>query len=359
MDTNKRGPHPDPFASIGVHSRFKEFPGKTRLRGTHQVRFRMRRIILVFFAWFGFLRVALGWGSEGHEAVGALAERLISEETRAKVQQVLSQGGDSDLASVSTWADNVRDAGKGKGPLANDPEAAAFNQHFPHNASWHFVDLSLGTKSYADAQGFTSADDIVHAIARCIGVLESAQPEEMTHAQALRLLVHFVGDVHQPLHCGSGYYRLEDAKPPELIRDPKEAVGLPGDRGGNDLFYGPKDELHALWDVKLVQSICDSTDCDVLADYLANFVNPPPAVSPGDYHNWAETWAVESVQAASQAYDGIQFRLARQNQDPPSLQIFISLPPDYEARETKAAAHQLAKAAARLAQLLDRIRWAE
>ena len=320
----------------------------------------MRRIILVFFAWFGFLRVALGWGSEGHEAVGALAERLISNETRAKVQQVLTQGGDSDLASISTWADNVRDAGKGKGPLADDPEAAAFNQHFPHNASWHFVDLPLGTKSYADALGFTSPDDIVHAIARCIHVLESAQPGEMTHAQALRLLVHFVADVHQPLHCVSGYYRLEDAKPPELITDPKEVVGLPSDRGGNDLFYGPKDELHALWDVKLVESICDSTDSDVLADYLAtNFLGPPPAVISGDYHNWAEAWAVESVQAASRAYDGIQFRLARQSQDPPSLQIFISLPPNYEEVETKVAAQQLAKAAARLAQLLDRIRWAE
>ena len=265
--------------------------------------------------------------------MGVLAERLISSETRAKVQQVLSQGGDSDLASISTWADNVREAGKGRGPLANDPEAAAFNQHFPHNASWHFVDLPLGTKSYADAKEFTSPDDIVHAIARCIRVLESAQPEEMTHAQALRLLVHFVADVHQPLHCVSGYYQLEDAKRPELIRDPQQAAGLPSDRGGNDLFYGPKDELHALWDVKLVESICDSPDYEVLADCLAdNSLSPQPAVR------------VESAQTANEAYDGIQFRLFRQSQDPPSLQIFISLPSNYEEVETKVAAQQLANA---------------
>ena len=334
MHTNEREPDPDPFASLGVHSRFKKFPGKTRLHGKHQIRFRMRRTILTFFVWLGFLRVALGWGSEGHEAVGVLAERLISSETRAKVQQVLSQGGDSDLASISTWADNVREAGKGRGPLANDPEAAAFNQHFPHNASWHFVDLPLGTKSYADAKEFTSPDDIVHAIARCIRVLESAQPEEMTHAQALRLLVHFVADVHQPLHCVSGYYQLEDTKRPELIRDPQQAAGLPSDRGGNDLFYGPKDELHALWDVKLVESICDSPDYEVLADCLAdNSLSPQPAVR------------VESAQTANEAYDGIQFRLFRQSQDPPSLQIFISLPSNYEEVETKVAAQQLAKAA--------------
>ena len=181
----------------------------------------------------------------------------------------------------------------------------------------------------------------------------------MTQAQALRLLVHFVADVHQPLHCVSGYYRLEDAKPPELIKDPQEAAGLPSDRGGNDLFYGPKDELHALWDVKLVESICDSPDYEVLADCLTNnSLSPQPPVSSSDYHNWAEAWAVESAQTANSAYDGIQFRLFRQSQDPPSLQIFISLPPNYEEVETKVAAQRLAKAAARLAQLLDQIRWA-
>lgn len=235
--------------------------------------------------------------------MGALAERLISDETRPKVKQVLAEGGDTDLASVSTWADNVREAGKGKGPLANDPEAMAFNQNFPHNASWHFVDLPLGTQAYAEAKEFTSSDDVVHAIARCIRVLESTQPEEWTRPQALWLLVHFVADVHQPLHCVSGYYRLQNNGPPELIRDPKEAVGQPSDRGGNDLFYGPKDELHALWDVKLVELITGSTDYRVLADYLArNLLTTPPAVTSGDYRNWAESWALESAKVAESAY---------------------------------------------------------
>ena len=320
----------------------------------------MRRVMLGFFVGFALLPVAFGWGTEGHEAVGALAERLISAETRVKVKRILARSGDADLASVSTWADNVRQAGKGKGPLVNDPEATAFNQQFPHNASWHFVDLPLGTKTYAEAKEFTSSDDVVHAIARCIRVLESTEPEEWTHAQALRLLVHFVADVHQPLHCVSGYYRLEDTKPPELITDPKEAIGQPSDRGGNDLFYGPKDELHALWDVKLVELITGSTDYQVLADYLArNFLTTPPAISSDDYHNWAEAWAAESAKTARSAYDGIRFRLARLSQDPPSLQIFISLPPNYEEIEKEVAAHQLAKAAIRLAQLLDRIRWGE
>lgn len=320
----------------------------------------MRRTVLAFFVGFGLSRFAFGWGSEGHEAVGALAERLVSAETRVKLEQILAQGGDRDLASVSTWADNVRDAGKSRGPLVNDREAIAFNQQFPHNASWHFVDLPLGTKAYAEAREFTSADDVVHAIARCIRVLESTHPEELTRPQALRLLVHFVGDVHQPLHCVSGYYRLENAKPPELITDPKEAVGQPGDRGGNDLFYGPKDELHALWDVRLVELITGSTDYEVLADYLSkNFLTTSVEVSSGDYHDWAEEWAVESAKTANLAYDGIRFRLARLSADPPSLQIYISLPPNYEETEKEVAAHQLAKAAIRLAQLLDRIRWGE
>ena len=73
----------------------------------------MRRIMLGLFVGFGFSRVACGWGAEGHEAVSALAERLVSAETRVKLKQILAQNGDRDLASVSTWADNVREAGKG------------------------------------------------------------------------------------------------------------------------------------------------------------------------------------------------------------------------------------------------------
>ena len=53
-----------------------------------------------------------------------------------------------DLASIANWADDVRTAAAGRGLLRDDPEAGAFNEKFPTNALWHFVDLPLGTKDY-------------------------------------------------------------------------------------------------------------------------------------------------------------------------------------------------------------------
>jgi hypothetical protein len=75
--------------------------------------------------------------------------------------------------------------------------------------------------------------------------------------EALRLLVHFVGDIHQPLHCGTGFYQFSDGGVVQLITDPQAADGKPNDRGGNLLFYGQEatDQLHALWDRVLVEEV--------------------------------------------------------------------------------------------------------
>jgi hypothetical protein len=80
-------------------------------------------------------------------------------------------------------------------------------------------------------------------------------------------------------------------------------------------------------------------------------------VTPGDYHRWAETWALESVKVAKSAYVGIRFNSVETMGDPNSLWISITLPPDYQQKNQFLAAQQLTKAAERLAQLLDRIRW--
>lgn len=318
----------------------------------------MQEITSFFLFFAAITSAAFGWGNEGHEAIGLLAQQMISDKTRARVHELLQQGGDKDLASISTWADYVVVAAHNAGPLAHDPEAQAFNHRFPHNASWHFVNLPLGTRDYRDAKPFTSPDDVVQTIHRCITVLESAQPggDDFNRVEALRLLVHFAGDVHQPLHCGCGYYRLDDSSHPQLVKDPAQAVGLPGDRGGNDLFYGPNQELHLLWDVGLVEAISGSKDYHVLASYLAKRARPVP-VTQGDYHDWAKAWAIESVEAADQAYDGIRFGEAQLSRDGRSVRISIGLPAGYAEASKEVAADRLIAAGAHLAQLLERISW--
>jgi hypothetical protein len=304
-------------------------------------------------------QLLLGWGAEGHRAIAALAQTLIAPDTFGKVRQLLSECDERDLVSASTWADEIRPNARLDHPRPQD--ADAFNRQFSDNASWHFIDLPLGTVSFIQARRFiTGKSDVVDALGRCISVLESPTsiPGEISRPDALRLLVHFVGDIHQPLHCGTGFYRITETGPPVLVTNPDEAAGLPNDRGGNDLFYGPKDELHAHWDLDLVQQVADSFDFRVLASYLGHVAQRESLPeTPGDYHNWPEAWALESVKAANLAYAGIRFNAVETMDGANSLWIAISLPGDYDEKSRVLAAHQLAKAGVRLAQLLDRIHW--
>jgi hypothetical protein len=304
-------------------------------------------------------QLLLAWGAEGHRAIAALAQTLITPDTLGKVRQLLNEGNERDLVSASTWADEIRPNARLDRPRPQD--ADAFNHQFPDNASWHFIDLPLGTASFAQARRFiTGKSDVVDALERCISVLESSMPipGEISRPDALRLLVHFVGDVHQPLHCGTGFYRITETGPPVLVVNPDAAVGLPNDRGGNDLFYGPKDQLHAHWDLDLVQQVAETFDFRVLASYLGHEAQRQSwPETPGDYHHWPEAWALESVRAANLAYEGIRFNAVETMNDANSLWIAISLPADYDEKSRVLAAHQLTKAGVRLAQLLDRIQW--
>ncbi len=305
---------------------------------------------------------AFAWAREGHEVVALIAERFISPVTETKVKELLKEGGNKDLVSVACWADEVVLAARDEGPLTGDLEAQEFNRKFPNNRTWHFINLPLGVMSSEETREFASPNDIVHAIARCIRVLESplADAHEFTKVQALRLLVHFVADVHQPLHCGTGFYRIDGTDTAELITYPKEAFGQPNDRGGNLLFYGtnPTEQLHALWDSVIVEKIDAGDDYQALTDFLLQDKRPQEIViTPGDYHGWSMAWAIESVRIATLAYLAIAFDKAEFNTDKQLIRINIRLPSNYFEANQIYAREQLTKAGVRLAQLLDSIEW--
>ena len=310
-----------------------------------------------FFLFLSLAQALHAWGSLGHSAIAALAERHLSPAAQSHVAALLAEGHDTDLPSIANWADEVRAAASGRGPLSDDAEARAFNAKFPTNALWHFVDLPLGAGNYRSVVAFSSVNDIVHAIKRCVAVLERAEtrPDDFTKPQALRLLVHFVGDIHQPLHCGTGFYDLSDLTHPVLITDPKQCRDKPNDRGGNDLFFGPDptQELHALWDESLVFAIRNSADYRSLADWLESTQSARLAV--GDYHDWPEQWAIDSVRQARKAYQNVEFVAAAI--DGQRLRITIQLPDGYIDKNRSLAATQLANAGLHLAQILNSLAW--
>jgi len=305
---------------------------------------------------------AYPWGAQGHAAIGLLAEQRLSPEARRNIERIL---GNDNLAAIASWMDDLRGASNGFGRLAGDTEARQLAQSFPHNDQWHYVNLPLGEAAYSDHDSFSRPDDVVHEINTAIQVLEG-KSSVVSPRVAIYMIVHFVGDLHQPLHVGTGYYELADPAHPVLITDPAAATGKESDKGGNDLSYGGQrfEELHAYWDTILPMKIAGSNEPSVLAKKLADAIQPGGWASAGDHHSWAESWATESLIAARQAYAGIAFGAAEMakpdgtNPAAPALRIIhIALPANYDASSIPLARERLAKAGFHLAELLNAIDW--
>lgn len=319
-----------------------------------------KRTLPAILLALAFAAPAYPWSREGHMAVATLAGERLSDDARKHVVKILGNG---DLTAVCVYMDELRTAAVHAGPLAFDPEAQQFNRDFPENAGWHFVDLPLGTKAYEPDGPFAKPDDVVHSIAMAVSVLEGGGDSRISKQMALRMIVHFVGDLHQPMHCISGYYTVAADGTAKLVTDPDAAKGLPSDKGGNILYFGPGkyDELHGYWDFTLPTRITHSTITADLVKVLEPEVSAEGAgwKSPGDYHHWAEGWATESLVAAQTAYRGITFGASTPDPKGGLLKIAITLPPDYDAACVPVAQERLAKAGYHLAELLNAIHWAD
>jgi len=155
---------------------------------------------------------AFAWGPTGHRVVGRIAERHLSEAAARGVAAIL---GAESLVQAATWPDEIR----------SDP---AWDKAKP----WHFVSLD-DNETYETAPKSPDGD-VVEAIGRFTRVLQDPAAEAGKKAEALRFLVHFVGDVHQPLH-----------------------VGRRADLGGNKIqvaWFNESTNLHAVWDEKIIES---------------------------------------------------------------------------------------------------------
>ncbi len=161
----------------------------------------------------GFLIVlpttSFGWGNEGHQTVGAIADRLlVGSKASQELNNLLKQG--ETLSNVSIWAD----CAKGYcGPLT--PEMHEFVAANPKHHNYHFTDIPFQKAHYEAGTVGSAEDDVVHIIQQAIEVLRGHQdaahnPHGFTKRQALLLLTHLVGDIHQPLHVGTAYVNDND-----------------------------------------------------------------------------------------------------------------------------------------------------
>lgn len=154
---------------------------------------------------------AMGWGQGGHEAVGLAAQQLLTDGAKAEAGRLLGQG--ISLDQVANWADEIRGGRR-------------------ETAPWHYVTIQVGEGGYDSLKA--PKPNVVTATLEQTALLRDTGTAPLLRGEALRWLVHLVGDLHQPLH-----------------------VGEKRDRGGNEVkirFKRRAYKLHEFWDWTLLEA---------------------------------------------------------------------------------------------------------
>lgn len=266
----------------------------------------MTRRLLAFALLLAFAGPAFAWGRLGHRLVADLAADELTPRARAEVARLLAGEPEPTLAGIANWADELR---------ANDPDLGK------RSSKWHYVDIAEnGCGDYEPPRDCPNGDCVIEAIRAQAAILADRRQPIEARRQALKFVVHFVGDVHQPLHAG---FARDKGGNTVQVRIPT-ANG--GDKGGN---------LHSLWDSGLIEY----TGLDE-PPYLARLralplaVDAPRRALPPD----AAAWAQQSCRIAT-----------RPGLYPASPKIDAA----YVAAWTPLVDEQLRRAGAHLAQVLD------
>jgi len=250
---------------------------------------------LVLLSLF-FIQMAQGneleWSKTGHRTVGEVAQQHIKTRTKKALNKLL-QG--QSLALISTFADDIK----------ADRKYANFDP-------WHYVNYP-SDKKYTDVTPSKNGD-VVNGIEKCIEIIKDSNSLQEDKVFYLKMLVHLIGDLHQPMHVG----RLED-------------------KGGNDIqlqWFGRGTNLHKLWDSNMINQYGMSytelaNNMTVLSKKQIEYIQK------GDVYDWVE----ESQELANEIYDSVE---AGEN-----------LGYAYSYKYWGTVAQQLHKGGLRLAKVLD------
>jgi hypothetical protein len=188
---------------------------------------------------------AFGWGGEGHSLIARIAWVQLTPAVKARVSEIL--GPNVTIQSIASWADTVRNQRRETGP-------------------WHYIDIPIDKPHLDMARDCPKGDCVISKIEDFQKVLKDPATAPVQRREALMFLVHFVGDMHQPLHCSDN-----------------------NDQGGNKVqvkFGDRPGNLHSLWDSGLLGKMPKE---DVLfAEYSADSAKHAKSWSKGTVEDWAE-----------------------------------------------------------------------
>jgi S1/P1 Nuclease len=271
---------------------------------------------------------ARAWGDEGHEVIALIADHYLDPAVRTKVASILVGDKthltpDTQMDTEATWADKFRDSDRNTTKV-----------HYNKTHNWHYVDLELSGPDLKSAcfgqpslQGHIASngpsdDCIVDKINEFTAELNKPKTSKKERLAALQFILHFVGDIHQPLHASDD-----------------------NDQGGNLKFVTAENmgsgKLHGFWDTQFVTRQAPSKEA--LANQLI------AQITDAQRAQWsagtAADWANESFAIAKAHSYGLL--------PAPTSPSHYTLPATYVADATTVVAEQLSKAGVRLAFVLN------
>ena len=348
----------------------------------------MKKLACVLALSSAFLSMdALAWGNDGHRAVGAIADKLLKGSKAELEIRKLLQPGES-LESIANWADCVK--GTYCGPQTT--EMVDYVNGNPKHSTYHYTDVPFQLEHYHDHGVGTFDEDIVQTLKQAIAVLQgktdpALNPHKFTKRQALMLLAHMTGDIHQPLHVGAAFVS-KDGKfvVPKSHAEVDEAA-IFDSRGGNNLLLDDKrlGELSAALippgDPKPVRegvpqsltkpfhSYWDSTTVDyafrrIRTKTPGQFADAAIAGKPvikansGELATWPYQWADDALVVSKEAYkDVVPGKLVPQTSKKGETYYTFTLevPANYPVPSSQIAKEQLIKGGYKLAEILKAI----
>jgi hypothetical protein len=337
---------------------------------------------------------ALAWGSDGHRAVGAIADRLIKgSHAESHVRKLLMPG--ESLESVANWADCVK--GTYCGPQT--PEMTGYVNANPKHGEYHYTDVPFQLDHYEDGAVGTASDDVVQTLTQAIAVLQGrdtplTNPRLFTQRQALLLLTHMTGDIHQPLHVGAAYIDRDGRFVVPRTQAEIDGVTVFDSRGGNnflldddkvardehlaagvipaaepkavspDLAPGAVKQLtrpfHVYWDSTVVDYAFRRIGARTPEAFARTVIagRPKTPKDSGAPATWPHQWADDVLAVSKSVFDGVQAGEPTQQTSKKGETYYtwsLTVPQDYPVPSSAIAKQQLIKGGYRLAALLKAI----